>query len=81
MKKIIALLLALVMMMSLVACGPKEPTEPGEQTGDLAGTYDVKVWVAENIVDLSNFHLQAKQNHCANTENIRKYKKLILHKY
>ena len=53
MKKIIALLLALVMMMSLVACGPKEPTEPGEQTGDLAGTYDVKVWVAENIVDLT----------------------------
>ena len=54
MKKIIALLLALVMMLGLVACGPKDPTNPSNpQTNDLAGTYDVKVWVAENIVDLT----------------------------
>ena len=54
MKKIIAMLLALVMMLGLVACGPKDPTNPSNpQTNDLAGTYDVKVWVAENIVDLT----------------------------
>ena len=55
MKKIIAMLLALVMMLSLVACGPQaDPTNPSQNAGgDLAGTYNVKVWVAENIVDLT----------------------------
>ena len=38
MKKIIALLLALVMMMSLVACGPKD-------NGD---TYKITMWVSES---------------------------------
>ena len=57
MKKIIAMLLALVMMLGLVACGT-QPTDPTKgptnpQTSELAGTYDVKVWVAENIVDLT----------------------------
>ena len=44
MKKIIAMLLALVMMLSLVACGPKEPTV---NTAELEGTYDVTLWVSE----------------------------------
>ena len=44
MKKIIAMLLALVMMMSLVACGPKEPTV---NTDELKGTYDITMWVSE----------------------------------
>ena len=59
MKKIIAMLLALVMMLGLVACGPKDPTNPSNpQTNDLAGTYDVKVWVAENIVDLTKTQIE-----------------------
>ena len=45
MKKIIAMLLALVMMLSLVACGPKEPTV---NTAELEGTYDVTLWVSES---------------------------------
>ena len=44
MKKIIAMLLALVMMLGLVACGPNNGTEAGE---DLSGTYDVTLWVSE----------------------------------
>ena len=53
MKKIIAMLLALVMMLGLVACGT-QPTEPSQNAGgELAGTYKVKVWVAENIVELT----------------------------
>ena len=58
MKKIIAMLLALVMMMSLVACGPKEPTE---NTADLAGTYDVTLWVSElaGVVELTQQQIDA----------------------
>ena len=44
MKKIIAMLLALVMMLSLAACGPKEPTV---NTAELEGTYDITMWVSE----------------------------------
>ena len=61
MKKIIALLLALVMVFGLVACGgttteptnnpsqggntqPTESTNPADQ---LAGTYDITMWVSE----------------------------------
>ena len=58
MKKIIAMLLALVMILSLAACGgaPAEtPTEPVAETqpqetpaeNPLAGTYDVTMWVSE----------------------------------
>ncbi len=58
MKKIIAMLLALVMILSLAACGgaPAEnPTEPvatqpqGETPAEnpLAGTYDITMWVSE----------------------------------
>ena len=52
MKKIIALLLALVMMLGLVACNPADPTE---NTEDLAGTYNVTLWVSESdgVVDLT----------------------------
>ena len=62
MKKIIALLLALVMVLGLAACGetpaPVEtqaPTEGGNETptegsteNPLAGTYDIIMWVSES---------------------------------
>ena len=64
MKKIIALLLALVMVMALAACdsapaatepGASQPaatepaaTEPGSTENALAGTYDVTLWVSES---------------------------------
>ena len=44
MKKIIAMLLALVMVLSLAACGSKEPTV---NTDELKGTYDITMWVSE----------------------------------
>ena len=58
MKKIVALLLALAMVLCLAACGgktnPENPTnEPTADGTSLAGTYDITVWAAENAVDLT----------------------------
>ena len=68
MKKYLSIILALVMVLSLFAgCGGETPagneTTPPAQGGDettpagnenpLAGTYDIKVWVAENIKGLT----------------------------
>ena len=44
MKKLLAIVLALVMALSLMGTA---------FAGDLAGTYDIKVWVAEKAVDLT----------------------------
>ena len=55
MKKIVALLLALVMVLALCACGKKEPAENptgGEAQASLAGTYDITVWAADKAVEL-----------------------------
>ena len=66
MKKTLALLLAVVMVFSLCACGAQPTQQPaGDKPADkpadqpaanenpLAGTFDITVWVAENIVDLT----------------------------
>ena len=58
MKKLIALLLALVMVVGLVACGEKTPANQGDTnkptennqgaaSADLAGTYDITMWISE----------------------------------
>ena len=76
MKKVVALLLALVMVVALCACGPKEPTggtpstpgtettpggeqQPGGTGNELAGTYDVTLWVPEAAVDLTKEQVAA----------------------
>ena len=55
MKKIVAILLAITMIVAFAACA-KKPTPdntPDDTAESLAGTYDIKVWVAEAIVDLT----------------------------
>ena len=47
MKKIIALLLALVMVLGLAACGGSNGDQGQNANADLAGTYDITVWVSE----------------------------------
>ena len=54
MKKLFAVLLAAVMLFTLTACGSggnNGPDEPAE--GEWAGTYDVKIWIADNAVELT----------------------------
>ena len=63
MKKIISLALVLAMALCIFAGCQPAPTNPQGSTPQgsqpagnekpLAGTYDVKIWVAENIVDLT----------------------------
>ena len=55
MKKIVSIILVLVMVLSLAACvKPSIPTTTTKPAGaDLSGTYKIKVWVAENIVELT----------------------------
>ena len=67
MKKFLALMLALVMVAALAACTNKpannttDPTEkPADNNGgELAGTYTIKVWCADNIVDLTKKQIDA----------------------
>ena len=53
MKKVFAVLLAVVMLLSLAACKGGSNNGGGSGGGDLAGTYDIKVWVANEITDLT----------------------------
>ena len=61
MKRILALLLVAMMVLAMVACGgTTEPEDTGKTDdtqkadgGELAGTYDIVVWVAENAVELT----------------------------
>ena len=73
-KKLLALLLALGMLLSLAACAPKEPSNPnppvqGDNTqqpsqgseNPLAGTYNITVWVSEiaGVADLTQNQIKA----------------------
>jgi len=67
MKRMLAIVLAAVMALSLVACagGAANPSAPAQQGGsnetaaqqttggELAGTYDITVWCADKVVDLT----------------------------
>ena len=49
-KKILALLLAIVMIFALVACSKKDENKDESGSADLAGSYDIVVWVGEDAV-------------------------------
>ena len=81
MKKFLEILLSLAMLFSLAACGS---TSGGEDTPDgsdapagsdassdsaLAGTYDIKVWVADAITDLTQKQIDDFNN--TNTDGIK----------
>ena len=87
MKKILAMLLALVMIFALAACGqqaaPAASNEapaaeapaaeggneaPAAAGGELAGTYDITVWCADAIVDLTK--KQIEDFNASNTDGI-----------
>ena len=60
MKKFLAIALAMVMVLSFAACTPKPndggntpAPQPGNQGSDLAGEYNITVWVADKAVDLT----------------------------
>ena len=68
MKKFLALLLVAFMMFSLVACGGNDGGNGGggadtsggntDDSTSLAGTYDVKIWVADNAVELTQKQIE-----------------------
>ena len=61
MKKIIALLLVLVMALSLVACGGTEESNAPAASAELAGTYDITMWVSvkEGVAELTKTQIDA----------------------
>ncbi len=78
MKKALSLILALTMILCLFAgCAPAAnngSTGNTNASGDsgstsLAGTYDIKVWVAENIVDVTKEQIETFNN--TNTDGIK----------
>ena len=73
MKRTLAILLALVMVVGLCACktGGETPNQPGNNGGgnELAGTYDITVWVGENAVDLTKKQIEDFNN--TNTDGIK----------
>ena len=59
MKKILALVLALSLCLCAFAgCNNSTTNDPTEENIDLTGTYDIKVWVAEEIVDLTKTQIE-----------------------
>ena len=53
MSKILSLVLAAMMLVTcMVACNNETP-DAGDTNADLAGTYEIKVWVADAIVELT----------------------------
>ena len=81
MKKILAMLLALVMIFALAACGQQAAPAASNDApaasndapaasagGELAGTYDITVWCADAIVDLTK--KQIEDFNASNTDGI-----------
>ncbi len=69
MKRTLAIVIALVMVLGLIACnGSNEGNTPGAST-ELAGTYDITVWVGENAVDLTKKQIEDFNN--TNTDGIK----------
>ncbi len=73
MKRILSIVLALAMVLCMfAACGgsnsSSETTAPASSGNELAGTYDIKVWVAEEIVELTK--TQIDNYNATNTDGI-----------
>ena len=68
MKRTLAIMLALVMVVALFACGKQGENGPSAGT-ELAGTYDITVWVGENAVDLTKKQIEDFNN--TNTDGIK----------
>ena len=47
MKKFMAMLLTVTLCLGMVACGGNANSDAGNDTADLAGTYDITMWVSE----------------------------------
>ncbi len=63
MKKTLAIVLALVMMLGVIACTPKSATTTTTETkpaasSELAGEYTITVWCAEKVVDLTKKQIE-----------------------
>ena len=70
MKKVLAILLAVVLLFSLAACSGSKPGGDSSSSGsELAGTYDIKVWVANEIADLTQ--KQIDDFNASNTDGIK----------
>ena len=53
MKKFLAIMLALVMVLGLAACTPKSGNDTDDQATDIAGEYAITVWVPQAAVELT----------------------------
>ena len=77
MKRTLAILLALLMVLALVACGTPATDNPGTEPGtnpgtepgtnpvvddSLAGTYEITVWVGEAAVELTKKQIENFNN-------------------
>lgn len=71
MKRTLAIVLALVMVLGLCACKPSEPTNtnPSEGGTSLAGTYKVVIWTSEESSDL--FAQMVDEFNKTNTDGIK----------
>ncbi|MBO6061033.1 MAG: hypothetical protein J6P98_02815, partial [Clostridia bacterium] len=61
MKKFLAIMLALVMVLGLAAC-TKPDNKPDDQTSEIAGEYDITVWVPQAAVELTKKQIEDFNN-------------------